>query len=31
MLFTKDIYYMVLLKMSIIGEYEQIEDRFVVD
>lgn len=31
MLFTKDIYYMMLLKMSIIGEYEQIEDRFVVD
>ena len=31
MLFTKDIYYMMLLKMSIIGEYEQTEDRFVVD
>lgn len=30
MLITKDIYYMMLFKMSIIGEYEQIEGRFVI-
>lgn len=30
MLFTKDMYYMMLFKMSIIGEYEQVEGRLVV-